>query len=256
MIASLAMYDRAEVQPSNDRLWALIREGMRAAGLPAPEALTRGPGAYWPAWESPDLILSQTCGYPYRARLHGRVRLVATPDYDVGGCAPGHYCSVYVARTDDPRQTLAEFDGAAMAFNEDLSQSGWAGPMAHALAQGVGLRPVLRTGGHVLSAKAVAENQAEIAGIDAITWEMITRHDAFATGLKVVGRTTPVPGLPWIAAMGADVERLFPILQAAVAALPAADRAALCLRSLVRIPAEAYLAIPTPPPPSAFGFAA
>ena len=185
MIASLAMYDRAEVQPSNDRLWALIREGMRAAGLPAPEALTRGPGAYWPAWESPDLILSQTCGYPYRARLHGRVRLVATPDYDVGGCAPGHYCSVFVARKDDPRaglaafdgtpiaynealsqsgwaprQTLAELDGAAMAFNEDLSQSGWAGPMAHALAQGVGLRPVLRTGGHVLSAKAVAERFA------------------------------------------------------------------------------------------------
>lgn len=71
MIAALGMYDRAEVQPSNDRLWALIRVGLRATGLAVPDALTRGEGAYWPAWQSPDLVLSQTCGFPYRARLHG-----------------------------------------------------------------------------------------------------------------------------------------------------------------------------------------
>lgn len=253
MIAALAMYDRAEVQPANDRLWALIRDGLRAEGLPAPEALTRGEGAYWRAWESPDLVLSQTCGYPYRARLHGQVTLLATPDYGVQGCAPGHYCSVLVARREDPRDSLATFDGAALAFNEDLSQSGWAGPMAFALAQGVALRPVLRSGGHILSARAVAEGRAEIAGIDAITWAMIRRHDAFAEDLRVVARTTPTPGLPWIAARGADADRLFPILAAAVAALPEADRATLHLRGLVRIPAEAYLSIPTPPPPAHFG---
>ena len=253
MIASLAMYDRAEVQPANDRLWALIRDGMRAEGLAAPDALTRGEGAYWPAWESPDLILSQTCGYPYRARLHGQVTLVATPDYGVEGCAPGHYRSVYVARRDDPREALADFDGAGLAFNEDLSQSGWAGPMAHAMAQGLRLRPILRSGGHVLSARAVAEGRAEIAGIDAVTWEMIARYDGFAADLKVVGQTTPAPGLPWIAAKGTDADRLFPILAAAVAALPADDKATLCLKGLTRIPAEAYLAIPSPPPPAAFG---
>lgn len=253
MIASLAMYDRPQVQASNDRLWALIRDGMRQAGLSAPETLTRGEGAYWQAWESPDLVLSQTCGYPYRAKLHGRVTLLATPDYGVEGCAPGHYCSVMVARRDDPRDDLTAFEGAALAFNEDLSQSGWAGPMAHALSQGVRLRPMLRSGGHILSAKAVAEGRAEIAGIDAVTWEMITRYDAFAKDLKVVARTAPTPGLPWIAAPGADANRLFPILQAAIAALPEADRATLCLRGLTRIPAEAYLAIPTPPAPLHFG---
>lgn len=256
MIAALAMYDRAEVQASNDRLWALIREGLRAGGLPAPDTLTRGPGAYWPAWESPDLILSQTCGYPYRARLHGKVTLLATPDYGVEGCAPGHYRSVMIARKDDPRQSLGQFQGATMAFNEDLSQSGWAGPMAFALSQGITLTPALRSGGHILSAKAVAEGRAEIAGIDAVTWEMIRRYDAFAASLKVVAQTTPTPGLPWIAAAGQDAERLFPILSAAVAALPAEDRATLCLKGLTRIPAEAYLAIPTPPAPSSFGLSA
>ncbi|NBZ89439.1 PhnD/SsuA/transferrin family substrate-binding protein [Rhodobacteraceae bacterium CYK-10] len=247
------MYDRAEVQPANDRLWALIRDGLRAEGLPAPEALTRGPQSYWPAWESPDLILSQTCGYPYRAKLHGRVTLLATPDYGVEGCPPGHYVSVYVARKDDKRDSLKAFDGAALAFNEDLSQSGWAGPMSHALSQGVTLRPSLRSGGHVLSARAVAEGRAEIAGIDVVTWTMITRHDAFAASLKVIARTTPTPGLPWIAAKDADADRLFPILQQAVAALSQEDRATLCLKGLTRISADAYLSIPTPPAPSHFG---
>jgi ABC-type phosphate/phosphonate transport system substrate-binding protein len=255
MIASLAMYDRAEVQPANDRLWALIRAALREAGLPAPEALTRGPGAYWPAWQSPDLVLSQTCGYPYRAKLHGKVTLLATPDYGVEACPPGHYASVFVARADDPRESLAEFHGASLAFNEDLSQSGWAGPVAHAQAEGIDLRPVLRSGGHGLSAKAVAEGRAGIAGIDAVTWAMIARYDTFAKDLKVVGQTRSTPGLPWIAALGADAEGLFPLLQAAVAALSPEDRATLCLRGLVRIPAEAYLAIPTPPAPAALGFA-
>ena len=76
MIASLGMYDRAEAQPANDRFWALIRDGMRARGLAAPDSLTRGAGAYWDAWQSPDLILSQTCGFPYRAKLHDKVTLI------------------------------------------------------------------------------------------------------------------------------------------------------------------------------------
>ena len=254
MIASLAMYDRAEVQPANDRLWALIRDGMRAAGLAAPDALTRGAGAYWEAWQSPDLVLSQTCGYPYRAKLHGTVTLVGTPDYGVEGCPPGHYRSVFVARKDDPRDTLAAFDGAALAFNEDLSQSGWAGPMAHTMRLGLRLRPALRSGGHMLSARAVAERRADIAGIDAVTWAMILRHDAFAADLRVVGQTDPTPGLPFIAASDADADRLFPIIAKAIATLPEADRQTLCLHGFTRIPAEAYLAIPTPPSPEALGF--
>src|SRR5437868_1066851 len=126
MIASLGMYDFPEAQGSNDRLWALIRDGMRAAGLAAPQDLTRGAGAYWQAWQWPDLTLSQTCGFPFRARLQGKVTLIGTPDYGVAGCPPGYYNSVYVARVGDPRDDLAAFDGAALAFNDDLSQSGWA----------------------------------------------------------------------------------------------------------------------------------
>ena len=86
MIASLGMYDRAETHAANDRLWAGICDRLRGAGVAAPQSLTRGEGAYWPAWQSPELIFSQTCGFPFRARLQGRVQLVGTPDFGVEGC--------------------------------------------------------------------------------------------------------------------------------------------------------------------------
>ncbi len=255
MIASLGMYDRAETRDANDRLWALIRDGLRAKGIAAPEALTRGEGAYWPAWTSPDLVFSQTCGFPYRARLHGTVHLIGTPDYGLAGCPPGHYRSIFVARAEDPRETLPEFDGAALAFNEDLSQSGWAAPQNHARALGLTLRPALRSGGHLLSARAVAEGRAEIAAIDALTWSLIEEFEPFAKGLKVVGHTTPTPVLPYITALSRDAEAMFPVVAEAIAALPEADRARLRLKGLVAIPAEAYLAVPTPPTPAELGLA-
>ncbi|MEO8244029.1 MAG: PhnD/SsuA/transferrin family substrate-binding protein [bacterium] len=255
MIASLGMYDRAEAQPSNDRLWALIRDGLRGEGLAAPDTLTRGAGAYWDAWRSDDLILSQTCGFPYRARLHGKVALIATPDFGVTLCPPGYYRSVLVARKQDPRQTLTDFDGAALAFNEDLSQSGWAAPQNHARALGISLRPALRSGGHLMSARAVAEGRAEIAAIDAVTWSMAAEWDSFAADLKVIAQTSPTPGLPYIAALGADAETLFRVIDHAIATLPQTDRAILRLRGLVRIEPETYLAVPTPPTPAELGMA-
>lgn len=249
MIASLAMYDFGPAMAANDRLWALIRDGMRAQGLPAPEALTRGEAAYWPAWQSPDLTLSQTCGYPFRARLHDKVTYIGTPDYGVEGAAPGHYRSVFVVRRDDPRQTLADFDGAAFAYNEALSQSGWAAPQNHAAKLGLRLPPALQSGGHRHSARAVAEGRADIAALDAVTHALLRGDEPAMAHLRVIDRTDPTPGLPLIAGPGAPADRLFDCVAKAIADLPAEDRAALHLNGLVRIPQASYLAVPNPPSP-------
>lgn len=249
MIASLGMYDFGPAQAANDRLWALVRDGLRARGITAPDALTRGEHAYWDAWASPDLILSQTCGYPFRARLHDSVSYVGTPDYGVEGCPPGHYRSVFVTRADDPRRTLAEFDGARFAYNEALSQSGWAAPQTHAAKLGITLPPVLQSGGHRLSALAVAEGRADIAALDAVTHAMLCGIEPQVAGLRILALTDPTPGLPCICARGMDAELVFAALDEAIAALPAPDRATLHLKGLVRIPLAAYLAVPNPPPP-------
>ena len=249
MIASLAMYDSGPAQAANDRLWALIRDGLRSRGIDAPEGLTRGAQAYWDAWQSPDLLLSQTCGYPFRARLHDRVAYVGTPDYGVEGCPPGHYRSVFVARADDPRQTLQDFDGARFAYNEPLSQSGWAAPQTQAAKLGLRLPPAVQTGAHRLSAEAVATSRADIAALDAVTFALMQEASPVVQELRVVGMTDPTPGLPCITALGRDPQLIFDTVSEAIAALAPGDRAALRLRGIVRIPEADYLAVPNPPAP-------
>ena len=246
MIASLPMYDRPETAAANDRLWQGVRERLGQG----PEHLTRG-GDLWAQWQSPDLILSQTCGLPYRARLHGRVNLVATPVCALPDCPDGHYCSVFVARADDPRADVRDFAGAVLAYNEPLSQSGWAAPQAFAAAHGLAFGPTLRTGAHALSARAVAEGRADIAALDALTWRMIARHDGFARDLRVIGRTDPTPALPYITAAGRDPAPIRAALSDALAALSARDRDTLGLRGMTRLSEESYLALPIPDPPAA-----
>lgn len=246
MIASLPMYDLPPFRAANDRLWAGIRDRMRATGLPAPEALTRGADTLWPQWEAADLTLSQTCGMPYRTRLHGRVTLIGTPDYGVEGCPPGYYRSVFVAHKDDTRQGLGAFDGSHMAYNEDVSQSGWAAPLNHARANGITLNPTLKTGGHLLSLQAVAEGRAPLASLDAVTFRMLQSFHPLAAQIKVIAQTDPTPGLPLIAAKGADTAVMFRLIGDAIAAMPTDDRALTGLRGLIAIPAEHYLAVPTP----------
>jgi ABC-type phosphate/phosphonate transport system substrate-binding protein len=249
VIASLPMYDRAETAAANDRLWAAIRHGLRADGVDAPQELQRGADDLWPQWTSPDLVFSQTCGFPYRARLHGSVTLIGTPDFGVEGCPPGYYRSVLVARADDPRDTVEEFDGAPFAYNEALSQSGWAAPYMHATSLGIRLVPAIETGGHRYSALAVLSGKADFAALDAVTWRMLRRWEPAMATLKVIGSTDATPGLPYIAASTMSRDHLFPIVAAAIAAQSPDDRDATGIRALVAIPAEAYLAVPIPPAP-------
>ena len=249
MTASLPMYDRPETQAANDRLWAGVRDRLAVAGIAAPEGLLRGVWPLWDHWTDPGLVLSQTCGLPFRARLHGAVTLVASPDYGLQGCPPGFYRSALVARAEDRRASPPDFAGAALAFNDGLSQSGWGAVWEFARDHGIALRAGLETGSHRASALAVVEGRADWAAIDAQTWAMIRRWDDWAAGLKVVGWTRPTPALPFITALGRDPVPLRDALGAAVAAMSEADRAVLDLKGIAVIPASAYLAVPIPPEP-------
>ena len=179
MIASLMMYARPELEAAHRRYWALIRDALAARGIDAPETLSNDIEEF-AVWEAPDLILSQTCGMPYRLSLHGKVQLVGTPDFGVEGCPPGYYRSAIVVRADDARLDLAAFRDARFAYNQTISQSGYAAPYAVAQRHGFWFANREQSGGHIKSAKAVAEGHADIAAIDAVTWRLIERYDDFA----------------------------------------------------------------------------
>jgi ABC-type phosphate/phosphonate transport system substrate-binding protein len=252
MIASLPMYDRPETAETNDRFWAGIARGLRARGLAAPAALDRERDL-WETWLSPDLVLSQTCGFPYRARLHRHVALVATPVLDLPHAPPGRYYSVLVARRGDGRRTLADFDGAALAYNDPLSQSGWAAPSAAAASEGIAFGRTVPTGAHRASARAVADGAADLAAIDALTWRMIRRWDDVAADLEEIGTTAPTPALPWITSPANDAAAIAEALAEALDGLGPADRDALGILGTIRISPAEYLAVPTPPAPPANG---
>ena len=246
MIASLSMYARPETADAVENLWALIRGNLTTAGVDAPIVLTQDTNPM-SVWTDPGLVLSQTCGMPYRKFLHGKVQLVGTPQLDLPDCTAGHYFSVFVVRKDDPRQTLVEFDNARFAYNEENSQSGLAAPLNYATLLGVTFGNRIQSGGHIKSAEMVAFNTADIASIDAVTWELIKRYDGFVSDLRVLDRTKPTtPTLPFITSMAHDPAVIRDALASALANLPNEQKQRLCLCGLVQIPANDYLRIPNP----------
>ena len=249
MIASLPMYDRPENASAHDVLWALIRDALRAEGVPAPEALNREVGI-WDGWQSPDLVVGQICGLPLRAKLHDRVELIATADYGLPNTPAGHYRSVFVVRQNDS-ENIADYADKIFAYNEENSQSGWASPQSFAQDLGFQFQNIHKTGAHRQSAIDVAAGVADIAALDAISWRHIAAHDLAAKKLNVIGHTQATPGLAFIAAKGTDTRPHLRAVTSAIAALPNDARLTLGVRGVARIPLSAYLAVPTPPAASA-----
>lgn len=245
-VASLMMYARPELAEANARFWALIRENLRSAGICAPEYLSQKAGEF-DVWENPQLVLSQTCGMPYRLWLHDKVSYVGTPDYGLEGCPAGYYRSPLIVRADDPRSELGAFRKAIFAYNALFSQSGYAAPYNHMGAHGFWFENRFETGAHLASAKAVATGEADIASLDAVTWRLICRYEGFAQSLRVLDWTAATPGLPLITAFGDRTEDVFQAASGAIDALDPSDRDALGIRGLARIPKEAYLQVPNPP---------
>jgi ABC-type phosphate/phosphonate transport system substrate-binding protein len=242
------MYDWSPVSAANDRFWVLIRDGLRARNIAAPDTLTRGPGAS-DHWESPELLLSQTCGMPFRTRLHTRVQLVATPDYALPDTPSGYYYSELVVRADHAG-VIADFAEKTLAFNSQDSQSGWAAPQNHLARLGLCFARTLHSGAHLESARAVVDGRADIAAIDAVTWRLLVAHaPRIAEGLRVIDHTEPTPGLPLITARHRDPAPIRHAVAAAIDALSPNDRNALGLVGLATISTTAYRAIPNPPPP-------
>lgn len=239
------MYDWPELHAANDRLWAGIAAQLHERGVSAPNQLLRE-GRIWDHWQSPDLLLSQTCGFPYRTKLHASVTLVGTPDYGLDDAAPGYYYSVLVVAADQPGD-WRDFVTRTLAINGFDSQSGFAAPLNFAHAHGLHFSDFLATGSHRESARAVAEGRADIAAIDAVTWRLITAHaPKVAARLRVAARTDATPGLPLITSPGHDAALLAGAVRTAITQMSPADKDLTGLRGLCAIAPEAYRAVPLP----------
>ncbi|MGC1497251.1 MAG: PhnD/SsuA/transferrin family substrate-binding protein [Sulfitobacter sp.] len=245
MIANLMMYQRPELVKAHNRFWALIRKNLTAAGMDSPEMLSQDAEEFY-VWKHPDLVLSQTCGMPYRTWLHDKVQLVGTPDYGLEDCPAGYYRSAIIVRANDTRTQITAFKDAIFAYNQTFSQSGYAAPFWHVKPKGFWFENRLHVEQHLEAARAVATRRADIAALDAVTWRNIEKFEPFSTNLRVLDWTAPTPGLPLITALGNDADLIFHALEGAIAELDEQSKIELGIKGIVRIPKQDYLKFRNP----------
>jgi len=247
MIASLPMYDFPATAPALDAVWAGVAERLRAAGVDAPATLTRGVDLPT-VWRAPDLLLGQTCGYPYRHGLQDLVEIVATPAFGFEGCEGATHVSFLVVRRDDPRAELTEFRGARAAINGYDSNTGMnllrarVAPLAGGRAF---FERVVVTGAHVASLAAVAAGEADIAAVDCVTFGLVARDEPQRLeGLRKLGRTPSAPCLPFITSLKLPPELRAQVRKSLFEAFAAPELAPARMRlgivGLETMPADAY----------------
>jgi ABC-type phosphate/phosphonate transport system substrate-binding protein len=202
MIASLPMYDWPEVRSATDAWWRGIASHL---GMDLPLSRLED---YASVWRRQDVLMSQTCGYPFTHALAGKVRLVATPHYNADGCNGPNYCSIILARQARP---LKDFRGAVAAVNTPDSMSGMLAlklVFAPFAEDGRFFAKAVGTGGHLSSIKAVRTGTADVCAVDAVCLGLAKRHrPEDLDGLVEIARSPQVPGLPYITT-GGDVVRL------------------------------------------------
>jgi ABC-type phosphate/phosphonate transport system substrate-binding protein len=205
-IASLPQYDLPELRGATDAWWAGLARHLRDAGVTdVPDGLARFTESE-ASWRDPDLLLTQTCGYPLMTELSDILVPVAAPVYACPGCDGPRYRSMIIVPENSPGSSFADLRGMRAAVNNHNSHSGMnilrhsAAPLAE---NGRFFSEVQMTGGHLASTEAVQQGRADVAAIDCVTYALLQRNRPDAlVGLRVLMLTDPAPSLPY--AMRAD----------------------------------------------------
>ena len=249
-LASLSMYDLPELRPATERWWQGLARHFRNQGVAdVPKQLSASPADRDVHWLSPNLLFSQTCGYPLVHRLDGQVKLVATPCYDAPGCDGPNYRSLLVVRQDTEAGNLAAMAPCRTAVNGFDSHSGWNALNKH--VEPVGgwdqvFSDTVESGGHVLSIDMVRDGVADVAAVDCVTHALTSdaTPDRLA-GTRVLEATSPAPALPYITAGTApdeEVEMMRRGLESAMSDPALTDaRASLRIAGFEVLPLEAYV---------------
>lgn len=215
MLMSLPMY--AISPPDVEAFARVLRGKLIRLGLTDTPASLDWPQDLLAHWQMPDLLLSQTCGFPLVENLH-KVQVVGIFSYRAPGCSGFRYRSFLVAREEDQGRHLVDFRHRRLAFNSTDSQSGYnslralVAPLAEA---GRFFSDATATGSHRESLHFVQQNKADIAAVDCVTMALLNHAEPEAlTGLTVVGQTAAVPGLPLITSACTSPEHLAILRQA------------------------------------------
>jgi ABC-type phosphate/phosphonate transport system substrate-binding protein len=135
-------------------------------------------------------------------RYAGRIRLVATPRYQVPGCEGATYRSAILVREADLAETLEDLRGRRCVINDWTSNSGMnllRASIAPLAGPAQFFETVEESGSHRQSVETVSHGQADVTAVDCVTWAHLRRLDpASAASLRVLQWTAATPSLPFI----------------------------------------------------------
>jgi ABC-type phosphate/phosphonate transport system substrate-binding protein len=203
-IAALPMYDFPDLVWAHDAWWAAVAARLQAAGVTrVPTRLSRNLD-HVATWRDRRLLLGQACEYPLAKSTGVDFRLVATPRYAAPGCEGARYRSAIVVRRTDLARSVADLRGRRAVVNEPDSNSGMnlfraaIAPIAGGI---VFFESVTVSGSHWNSARLIADDGADVAAIDCVTYRHLQRADPATMGtLRILDWTPASPSLPYVTA--------------------------------------------------------
>ena len=246
--ASLPMYNLPEMRAANARFWealcgllveACLRnlpENLVFDRLPVPERI------------GPEVLFSQTCGYPLETVFRGQAIRLGTPCYAAPGCDGPTHRAFFLVLEASPAKSLCDLEGSRYLLNSPVSNSGMNLPR-RSLAEIAGGRPlfsaVIETGGHPASLDRLLRGEGDVASIDCVTYAFWRYHRPEAAArVRIVGETVPSPAIPFVTSVTTPPETV-EILRTALRTLMhdpryEAVRSGLLLTDIVDLPDAAY----------------
>lgn len=232
MRASLAMYPFAHLRSAYDALWHAFARTHRQAPRMLDWSMEHDQAA-----RHPDLVLAQTCGWPWLLELHQYTDIVGAFDVDVPGAENGRYRSAIVCGPNAD---------APVAVNGLDSLSGWV-----SLCAVIG-RPAqyIATGSHLNSAFAVADGSASMAAIDPVSMSHFAdMYPDMVAGLQIVDYGPLVPSLPLVTGTHNPVGPLRDSMAVALTVVDPDVLATLRIRGFVPLGGDDYWALTSLTPP-------
>jgi ABC-type phosphate/phosphonate transport system substrate-binding protein len=206
--ASLPMYNFPGMHAANAAFWEVLSGLLRVEGVAdVPGGLEVG-RAPVPDDIGPEILFTQTCGYPLQTIFRGQHRLLARPCYDATGCYGSTHSAFFVVPESSPAKTVEDLRGSRFALNSLHSNSGMNLPRRR-LAELAGGKPffgeVVETGGHGASLKLLIAGGADCASIDCLTFVFGQDYQPnMVAGLRALAQTPSSPSIPFVTAASTD----------------------------------------------------
>jgi ABC-type phosphate/phosphonate transport system substrate-binding protein len=248
--ASLPMYNLPEMREVNAAFWTALRSLLVADGIAAPETLSfeRPPV---PDTIGPEVLFSQTCGYPLETIFRGTAIRLGTPCYDAPGCEGPTHRGLFVVPAGSPARTLADLKDGRFLLNSRRSNSGMNLPR-RALAELAGGRPffteIVETGSQPGNLDRIARGEADATAVDCVTYAFWSRHrPEAASRTRVLCPTPPSPAIPFVTSIQTPPETVA-ALRRALRRLARDERftearAGLLITDIVDVADEPYRAL-------------